>query len=156
MVLDSFEEAQYRDSPVLDRMWAMLDALQSAYPWTRVVVAGRAPVGHPATPADGLPTIRSGSSTKMLRLASWLLGGHGPDLAEVVATRIGGNPLSLKLAARVAIRQGGRSAGWVKEIPAKRRWLIRSVDDMLIQGMLYERILEHITDPDVRRLAHPA
>ena len=40
-------------------------------------------------------------------------------------------------------------------IPAKRRCFFGMVDDMLIQGMLYDRLLQHITDPSVRKLAHP-
>ena len=43
-VLDSFEQAQYRSSPYLRRLWQMFDAFQEIYPHLRVVVSGRAPV----------------------------------------------------------------------------------------------------------------
>ncbi len=48
LVIDSFEEAQYRWSPEVGRMWALYFAFHDAYPAVRVVVSGRAPVGHPA------------------------------------------------------------------------------------------------------------
>ena len=38
--------------PVLGRMWAICVALQDVYPRLRVVVSGRAPVGHPARRRD--------------------------------------------------------------------------------------------------------
>ena len=44
MVLDSFEQAQYRSSPHLRRLWDLFDAFQRWYPRLRVVVSGRAPV----------------------------------------------------------------------------------------------------------------
>ena len=41
-------------------------------------------------------------------------------------------------------------------MPAVRRtFLFFSTSESLVQGQLYQRILEHIHDPEVRRLAHP-
>lgn len=157
VALDSFEEAQYRASPILDRMWAMFTALSEAYPRTRVVVAGRAPVGHPVAPAGQVPTLTLGDLDETA--AVHLLRTHGVSgpVAQALVERIGGNPLSLQLASDVAVRmqRAGDDGDWVQDVPARRRRLFATVDDMLIQGVLYYRLLNHITNPDVRRLAHP-
>ncbi|TDD65477.1 ATP-binding protein [Jiangella aurantiaca] len=157
VALDSFEEAQYRASPILDRMWAMFTALRDAYPQTRVVVAGRAPVGHPAAPAEEVPTLTLGDLDEAAAVHLLRTLGVTDPVARALVERIGGNPLSLQLAADVAVRMQhtGDDGDWVRTVPARRRRLFGAVDDMLIQGVLYYRLLSHITNPDVRRLAHP-
>jgi hypothetical protein len=157
VVLDSFEEAQYRASPALGRMWSMFFALRAAYPRTRVIVAGRAPVPHPAGPSSPLPTLELAELDRTAATDFLVARGVGPELASTITGRTGGNPLTLQLAARVAEanRAAGKSDSWILELPARRRRFLAAVDDMLIQGMLYDRLLQHITSPDVRALAHP-
>lgn len=156
VALDSFEEAQYRASPILDRMWTMLASLRSTYPATRVVVAGRAPVGHPLIDVDLVPTIALGELDRGAAERFLLDRGVGAHLSLAIIARIGRNPLSLSLAARVARSAQGTDEDdtWIDEIPARRRKFFAAVDDMLIQGVLYERVLLHVTDPQVRALAH--
>ena len=158
VVLDSFEEAQYRASPVLDRIWSMWSALRAAYPPTRVIVVGRALVGHPNIPADEVATVELGELDLTAAVHFLVDRGVGLTLAEAITTRIGGNPLSLRLAARVAeaSREAHEDDDWIREVPARRRSFFRTVDDMLIQGMLYDRLLKHITNPSVRKLACPS
>lgn len=157
VVLDSFEEAQYRASPILDRMWSMFAALRTVYPRTRLIVAGRAPVGHPSIPAEDLPTLALGELDLDAAARFLVDRGVGPRIAEALTARVGGNPLSLQLAARVceAQSQAGQDDAWVLEVPTRRRRFFGAVNDMLIQGMLYDRLLEHITNPIARALAHP-
>jgi cellulose synthase operon protein C len=157
IVLDSFEEAQYRASPVLDRLWAMLNALTDIYPDTRVVVAGRAPVAHPNVDVDDIPTIELGELDPDAAVSFLSARGIAAPVAGAIVERVGGSPLSLHLAANVAIRMGlaGDSGEWIRTVPARRRRLLGTVDDMLIQGVLYDRLLKHIANDDVRRLAHP-
>ncbi|HMG31310.1 MAG TPA: AAA family ATPase [Jiangellaceae bacterium] len=157
IVLDSFEEAQYRGSPVLDRMWAMLNSLTGIYPATRVVVAGRAPVAHPNVDLDDIPTLELGELDTKAAVSFLTSRGVADPVATAIVERIGGSPLSLHLAANVAVRMGaaGDSGEWIETVPARRRRLFGSVDDMLIQGVLYDRLLKHITNDEVRRLAHP-
>ncbi|MFK4225901.1 AAA family ATPase [Streptomyces sp. NPDC019890] len=158
LVVDSFEEAQYRGSPVVGRMWAICVALQYVYPRLRVVVSGRAPVGHPAgamTPLDiELHELDPSAAVGLLMSC----GVKDPDVARALADRVGGHPLSLKLAARAATLAGSeadRMGELIRSLPARRRQVFRRVDQMLVQGILYDRILNHIANPDVRRLAHP-
>ena len=157
VAIDSFEEAQYRASPLLGRMWAMFSSLADAYPRTRVIVAGRAPVDHPSIPADDLPTIELGELDRIAAAQVLVWRGVNPTLAEAIVARIGGNPLSLQLAARVAdaASSANENDDWILKVPPKRRLFFRAVDDMLIQGLLYDRLLGHITKPSVRQLAHP-
>ncbi|MEU4106789.1 AAA family ATPase, partial [Streptomyces tanashiensis] len=154
VVVDGFEEAQYRGSPVIARMWAVWTALRAAYSRLRFVVSGRAPIDHPAR----VLTPRTMELTELDHEASVdLLMSSGVDepLAEDLADRIGGHPLSLKLAARTAVALGTDSpslGGLLRGLPSRRRYFDRQVDQMLIQGTLYDRILNHIAEDDVRAL----
>ncbi|MCK7625274.1 AAA family ATPase [Streptomyces sp. RS10V-4] len=159
LAIDTFEEAQYRGSPVLSRMWAICAAFRHGYPRLRVVVSGRAPVEHPARTADPLeielPELAPAAAVALLRS----LGVGDPDVAAALAERVGGHPLSLRLAARAAALAGGAdgpAGDLVRGLPERREEVFRRVDRMLVQGVLFDRILSHITDEDLRRLAHPA
>ncbi|OKJ65999.1 trypsin-like peptidase domain-containing protein [Streptomyces sp. CB02261] len=155
IVVDSYEEAMYRGSPVVGRMWAIWTALRAAYSRLRFIVSGRAPIDHPAR----VLTPRSMELTELDHQASVdLLMSSGvvdETLAEDLVDRIGGHPLSLKLAARTAVALGTGSpalGGLLRGLPSRRRYFDRQVDQMLIQGTLYDRILNHIAEDDVRAL----
>ncbi|MFD8546487.1 ATP-binding protein [Streptomyces sp. NPDC059649] len=158
VALDTWEEAQYRGSPALGRMVAVYLSFQSAYPRLRFVVSGRAPVEHPAKPVESLD-IKLGELDP--DAAVGLLTSCGvddPEVARELAARVGGHPLSLKLAARAAIltgQEGEPTGELIRSLPERRREVFRRVDQLLVQGILYDRILSHIADEDVRRLAHP-
>jgi len=158
VVLDSFEQAQYYASPILDRMWEIFRALSKAYPPTRVVIAGRAPVGHPRVPAGDLPTLALGELDAVAAAAFLRSRKVAPEVARALVERIGGNPLSLQLAAGVAARmseEGDTAGDWVRTVPARRRQLFGSVDELLIPAVLYDRLLRHVHQDEVRALAHP-
>ncbi|CAL9362311.1 hypothetical protein SUDANB120_00692 [Streptomyces sp. enrichment culture] len=155
VAVDSFEAAQYRANPAIGRLWAMWSVLQKAYPRLRWIVAGRAPVDHPARVVDPL-TIELGELGSDAAVA--LLRSRGIEdeaVARALAERVGGHPLSLKLAARAAMIVGdgtGQLGELVESLP-RRRQVLRKVDQMLVQGVLYDRILRHIANPSVRALA---
>ncbi|WP_338492100.1 trypsin-like peptidase domain-containing protein [Streptomyces sp. SJL17-4] len=155
VVLDSAEEAQYRGSPLISRMWAIWTALRADYSRLRFIVSGRAPFDHPArvlTPRTMELSELDHQASVDLLLSS---GVADEALAEDLAERIGGHPLSLKLAARTAVTVGGDSpslGGLLRGLPSRRRYFDRQVDQMLIQGTLYDRILKHIAEDDVRAL----
>ncbi|MFG2981620.1 AAA family ATPase [Streptomyces sp. NPDC048258] len=156
LVIDSFEEAQYRGSPELGRMWAVWTALQKVHPRLRTVVAGRLLKQHPARVVEPL-TIELNDLGPEASVALLVSSGVTDErLAEKLADRVGGNPLSLKLAARAAEQEGDRAESLnelIESLPRRRRHFYRKVDQMLIQGTLYERILRRIGDEDVRALA---
>ncbi|MFE4258797.1 AAA family ATPase [Streptomyces sp. NPDC056883] len=156
LVIDSFEEAMYSGSPELGRMWGLWSALQKVHPRLRTVVAGRLLKHHPARVVEPLTIELNdlGPEASVALLVS--CGVTDERLAEKLADRVGGNPLSLKLAARAAEQEGDRAESLnelIESLPRRRRQFYRKVDQMLIQGTLYERILRRIGDPDVRALA---
>ena len=74
-------------------------------------------------------------------------------LAATIVKQVGGTPLSLHLAAGYVRRHRG-DVHALSEMT--RSWLFkRRLDDAVIQGNLYQRILTHIEDPDVAHLACP-
>ncbi|MFI9005431.1 trypsin-like peptidase domain-containing protein [Streptomyces sp. NPDC053541] len=154
VVLDSFEEAQYRGSPLISRMWAVWTALRAAYPRLRFLVAGRAPIDHPAR----VVAPRTMELAELDEQASVdLLGSAGVDdeaVARSLYAQVGGHPLSLRLAARTALSLGADtgSLGELLHGLTARRRLHTGVDRMLIQGTLYDRLLKHVADPEVRAL----
>ncbi|MCX2180253.1 trypsin-like peptidase domain-containing protein [Streptomyces sp. SKN60] len=154
IAVDSFEEAQYRGSPLISRMWAVWTALRAAYPRLRFVVAGRAPIDHPArvvVPRDmELTELDEQASVDLLMSA----GIDDESVARGLYARVGGHPLSLRLAARTALSLGAdtESLGELLSGLTARRRLHTSVDQMLIQGTLYDRLLKHIADPELRAL----
>ncbi|MCJ0874491.1 ATP-binding protein [Streptomyces sp. AP-93] len=162
LVIDSFEEAQYSGSPELGRMWGLWSALQKVHPRLRTVVAGRLLKHHPARLVEPLTIelTELGPEASVALLVS--CGVSDERLAEKLADRVGGNPLSLELAARAAEQEGGGDGDGdrveslnelIESLPRRRHHFYRKVDQMLIQGTLYERILRRIRDHDVRALA---
>ncbi|MFF1494687.1 hypothetical protein [Streptomyces sp. NPDC058304] len=156
IVIDSFEEAQYRANPVLGRMWAIWSVLHEGYPRLRFIVAGRAGVHHPAQAAEprtiALGDLEPDAAVDLLMSS----GIEDEGVARALAERVGGHPLSLKLAAQAAVLAGqeaGSLGELVESLPARRRYFYRKVDQMLVQGILYDRILKHIADVQARGLA---
>ena len=160
LVLDTFEEWQ-RQRPAVDGFppgWnqpenQILEWLYSVYysmglTGLRVVVSGRA---QPSGLGETESPIQMGDLTR--RAASSLLRADGiPDrMAATLARAVGGNPLTLRVASRfflklpeperrAFLREGATGAGLSEE---------------LRRAVLYKRFLQHIADPQVRRLAHP-
>ncbi|MBT2468394.1 ATP-binding protein [Streptomyces sp. ISL-66] len=159
LVIDSFEEAQYSGSPELGRMWGLWSALQKVHPRLRTVVAGRLLKQHPARLVEPL-TIELNDLDPEASVALLVSCGVADErLAEKLADRVGGNPLSLKLAARAAEQEGHRVESLnelIESLPRRRFRFFGKVDQMLVQGTLYERILWHIGDLEVRALAQAA
>jgi hypothetical protein len=144
LVLDTFEEMQRRESSVVIEMSRFLTALATALPGLRVIIAGR------VLPEYGFPERRAPwhltglSDADALGLLRELVnGGAGDELLREVVRLLGGNPLSLHLAADVLNRTG--------DDPTR----LLAVAEGNVQGQLYSRLLEHIGDPRVRAIAHP-
>lgn len=154
IVLDTYEEVQYRGLRNEIKLWNLLDAIQSQFPTLRLVIFGRAPLDQlPTTSAQ--TTVRALSEFKRESAVLFLkkLGIADAGVAGELFDSVGGNPLSLKLGAEIYNREGAKTD------LVKRDW-VRSLfffkaSELLVQGQLYQRILNHIHDPDVRKIAHP-
>jgi cellulose synthase operon protein C len=150
-VLDTFEMVQYYGADVVREVWEFLDGLQRQLPSLRVVIAGRAPMDEYSTRAVRLAGFDDDSARGFL---SSLLGAElaaDSELVEHIVRVVGHNPLSLRLAADLAVHY---EAAKLRD-PNSRRELFVGVKKAKIQGWLYNRILDRITDPAVRALAHP-
>lgn len=149
-VLDTFEQAQRRGPLAVDRVWDFLDELQSVVPALRVVIAGRARLDAYETDDLALLGFDHALALSFLRRELRDLKATDDFLRSVIR-QVHGNPLSLKLAAEL-IRREGESG--LRSITTRRRILFK-VGAEEIQGLLYRRILDHLDDPDLRRIANP-
>jgi hypothetical protein len=143
LVLDGFEVAQHAERH--DELWGVLSLVLDEAPQTRVVVSGRAPVPNlrlggrlaEPMPLTGLP---KGAAR------AWLVsrGIRVPAELDAVLRVADGVPLLLKLAVRL-VEEGGD----VSEVP-------RTLPRELVDGYLYQRILDRVVDRRLRPLAHDA
>jgi hypothetical protein len=149
LVLDTFEEVQYRSRSYVAAIWRLLDGLWQAVPRLRVVIAGRGEVPEHETDPLHLSGLDEEAAIGYLQAR----GVADPALARALAKQVGGSPLSLKLASELVQREGVDAGGQLDI--ATREFFFLRIDDAIIQRQLYRRILGHIHDEDVRRLAHP-
>ena len=147
LVLDTFEEVQIGGPAAELQVEKWLRTMQARYPRLRVVISGRARtkiLGARDLPLKGLA-----ESTALEVLEA--LGVDDPDLRRKIVERVGGGPLSLYLAAEVVRRAGPEALEGIRN----RGFLLQRIEAAEIQGQLYDRILKHIRDPELRKLAHP-
>ena len=127
-----------------------LEILQKAVPRLRIVVAGRVPLSVDGFPTDPRPLGDFDDAAAQLFLEK--RGVQSPELIRTIIKRIGKSPLSLLLAA-TAVQQAQKS-GEAENLKLTGTRGAR-LSESQIQGYLYRRILNHIQDEEVRRLAYP-
>lgn len=149
LVLDTFEEVQYRSSAYVAETWRFLDELQHVHPRLRTVIAGRAPLA-------GFETENIALTGLDREAAAGFLEAHAipRHAAAGLAGRLGGNPLTLRLALQ-CLQQLAAEEEVDVSTAAGRLDIDRHVDAAAIQRQLYTRILAHIHDERVQKLAHP-
>lgn len=154
LVLDTFEEVQYGGEAHAVPLWDMLNGLQSRWPFLRVLISGRVPVttftlaGQKPQPLE-LAGVDDEAAAAILKQG----GVSSAPLAAALIKQVGRVPLSLRLAAAVVAKQGASSRGVIDLETTS--YLVFSVSDEVIQGQLYERILQHLHSPELEKLAHP-
>lgn len=149
LVLDTFEEVQYRSRDYVEGLREMLDELQNMIPRLRTVLAGRAPVT--SLPIEELLLGDFDQEAAQGFLA--VRGVTDPTLSRQIYRQVGGNPLSLSLAASL-LEQEPAGPNGIADLSTRTLFFLKIQED-LIQGRLYRRILGHIHNEQVRRLAHP-
>ena len=147
LVLDTFEEAQIAGPAAELQIEKWLRAMQEVWPRLRVVISGRARTKLLGARQLPLRELEEETASEVLGA----LGVKGPDLRRRIIARVGGSPLSLYLAAEVVRRAGAGALEGVRN----RGFLLQRIEAAEIQGQLYDRILKHIRDPEIRKLAHP-
>ena len=150
LVLDTFEEVQYKGKEYVRTLYDFVQRLQAEYPLLRTIMAGRAPVTEIGTFKIELTELdfeaRQGYLLK--------IGVSNPADAKAIAGQLGGNPLTLKLAAEL-VRNYGQEELLAVRADAKQQSGKKKLRELQLQGILYKRILGHLHDGEVRKLAHP-
>lgn len=146
LVLDTFEEVQARGEQAVDAVFSWLGTMAELR-GLKVVIAGRAP----STGQSNVKNWPLGNLSKAAALLLLAKEGLTAASAARIHERVGGNPLSLRLAARLVKAEGDLASLDLIESPS----LFKSLDDVLVQGVLYTRLLKKIVDPDVQKLANP-
>jgi len=149
LVLDTFEEIQFRSIDLVEDLDRLLIQLREDYPELRTVICGRAPAEQLQAEHLELGELDPEAAQQLLRMN----GVEDPEAVRGLVEQLGGNPLTLHLASEVVRREGTGRKGI--EGLKTRRLLFFSAREAVIQGQLYGRILDHIHDPQVRKLAHP-
>ena len=153
IVIDTFEEVRYRSAARLLPFWRLVWYLLDFSEHVRIIISGRPPVQNPGerSPAQRLPLteLSREASVDLLRDDVDL----DPETLDRLARQIGGNPLNLRLAARVISGEAPARYG-IKGLKTRHLGFFR-VSEELIRGQLYSRVLDHIHDERVRKLAHP-
>lgn len=117
----------------------------------RVVVSGRAGITAQMGIAPEPPLVVSDlepgyAVTLLIRL------GVSEAEAPLLARQVGGNPLTLNVAARFFVRLDAQQRDAFLADPTGD---VTGISAELRRAVLYDRFLEHIGDDDARRLAHP-
>jgi DNA/RNA endonuclease G (NUC1) len=154
--IDTFEEAQFLGSSVVSRLVHLLLLLARELPSARVIVSGRAPLDQApdgksaeevfaVLPLADLPPAAARELLSKLVIKS---GKSQEPLAEELLTKaakaIGGNPLSLRLAAPLLAVERNTSVSGLAALTLE-----------VLQRRLYSRFEPHIRNPDVRKLVMP-
>ncbi|MDR7274080.1 hypothetical protein [Catenuloplanes atrovinosus] len=168
LILDTFEEWQ-RDRPdpsrprlhdndpearILRWIARLRDTMDLR--GLRVILSGRADVAIDPAGITGRVTVAEAVCLADLApgAAAQLLVAHGvaDTQAPALVELIGGNPLTLRVAARFFAHL---SPAERDEFIAGNAASVRGLDGEMRREVLYERFLGHIPGPRVRRLAHP-
>jgi hypothetical protein len=145
LVIDTFEELQYRSKEFVGELLRFLGELQRILPQTRIIISGRDELAGFEVEALPLTQLDVEAAEGFLEAR----GVTAPDTRRALARALHGNPLSLRLATTLM------SSAALSSV--ELRGLGKIVDDTEIQGILYRRILSHLheKDPVLERIAHP-
>lgn len=150
LVIDTFEEAQSTGPSAVNRLMQLVETLRSGNPRLSVIIAGR--VDEDSAPRHTL-TLGALDRTSA-RAVLEKVAGHGrlpDDLADQVFDVARGNPLATHLAGKILAAEGADA--FRRDADLAR--LIGQIRTEKVQAQLYGRVLGHIRDAEVRRLAYP-
>lgn|GEM_PF-6870765 len=162
VVMDTFEELQYLGETVVASFLDVVGYLYSKLPNMRLVLSGRNPIADELIVTTDI--ILEGfekdeAATFLQRYVERTVGHVDEPLADLVrelalaATRgSDATPLTLVLAGDALVRSySGRSV----DSPDKLLRFVRKLKKQQIQEGLFGRILEHLHDHELRKIAHP-
>lgn len=150
LLMDTFEEVTQRGTTYVDALWHFIEILQDVVPRLRVVISGRS--GLPKDIPHGLldlPPLDADTVNALLRS----YGLTDQRNIDAITERVGGHPLSVKLT--VQLLQSMAHRGGTLDDCARDRLFEEKWNQQLVDGVLYRRIVDHIDDPIVKKLANP-
>jgi hypothetical protein len=153
LALDTFEEVQVKGPGATHNVLDLVDRLQHALPDMRVIVSGRGIIREFERDASArfiwLEDLDREAADALLED----LGVTDAGLRVQIAEQFGRNPLTLHLAARALA--GANTGEEALDTFIAQADALAKVSVELVQGILYRRILGHIADPDVVKVAYP-
>lgn len=117
----------------------------------RIVISGRSPIHKGRTNELELGDLDVEAAEGFILS----IGITNPSIAKAIAVKIGGNPLTLKLAAELVKKYGAEELAAITTTKTRNLFLTKRLPEMEVQGVLYQRILAHLHNPEVKKLAHP-
>ena len=165
LVFDSFEAVDRRGGAVVETIFELEALLRDLLPGLRTVVSGRAePLDEdqierffgPQERRLELKGLESASGAKLLADEDARLAGDGPRLLPEEAERervsriLRGHPLALLIFAQYAHGYPGDVDRLIADLDTDEGFRAE-----FAQVFLYERILDRIDRPDLKKLAHP-
>lgn len=159
-ILDTFEEVQYLGTDRVQIVWKFLELLQSKLLRISIVVAGRSRPEGIHVEALHLHALSRDDAEAFVQNS---LAQSGAPILEpleiaLLLDTIGTVPLSLKLAIDLLVRSREHGISDLKKLDSSQRIFglkVLRAKAASVQGLLYGRILDHIHDEDVRKLAFP-
>ncbi|HEX7135423.1 MAG TPA: AAA family ATPase [Iamia sp.] len=150
IVIDTFEIVQDVSPSYADRFVQILRSIVERSRSIAVVVAGRGRVEVDLAVHLALGALTEEEGKELLRRRSQGIRVPEPFLGEVL-DRSGLHPLTLRLLADLLVQEGEERLAQ----PQVQGAILADVAEIEVQGILYRRILDHLPDPDLRRLASP-
>jgi NTE family protein len=152
IVLDSFEEVQFRTSPGrIDTLFQTLDEIKQIVPTLKVICIGRAEIVYDENRGLTLPLENFDSLSTQTFLES--MGIRDNDLVRYIYEKFGGNPLTLRLAAGLLTRELPLENLSLQKV--QKAGLFEQIDRELVQQQLVMRNLGHIHHKEVAKIAVP-
>ena len=154
LIIDTFEEAQFLGEDVVDVVWKLLADMQKVTPNLRIVVAGRSLVKQYPIKDLKLSELSKVEAFELLGKGLQNLSNTNKERENIIEDIIniaGLNPMSLRLALTIVREQGIEK---LKAVETKNILFMRLREE-IIQARLYGRILAHIHDDEVKKLASP-
>lgn len=149
LVIDALEEAQRRGEPAVLALLGFIEAVTRLLGSVQVLLLGRAPIDRATSGKVEQVRLQGLDFTDAVGLLEALLADlgvqPGPSIdAPAAIEQVGTSPLCIHLA-----------AGVLAKAPQDRALRDLALTRGAVEGELYRRLLGHIGDPDVRKLAHP-
>lgn len=150
VVFDSFEELQYRANRTeLLNFFTTIRQVAEHLPRIRPVFIGRAGIDENRVNTSFEEVILTSFDAESADAILQMYGISDAEVRKQIFNHFGGNPLTLQLAAKSVLNQD------LSITKVKTKNLFSRVEESKIQEQLVSRMLDHIHDPNARKISMP-